>query len=182
MRGTIAAAAMVALCTGAQAEVKKFMNIGAGQLTPFYELVATPPDGWVLEKEASKQNGMQMLVPKGKTFGNAGALIYVKVSHKQKDLELPQFIANSQDRWRKSVPDSKITKLPEVARSNGRAAFQPFQYENPSRSQQAFEYVAFGEDGDKDGNTFTLMVVITGRDRKAIEKAATSYSAFLRAH
>jgi hypothetical protein len=178
----MAAAALASLCTAAQAEVKKFMNISGGQLTPFYELVATPPDGWIMEKEASKQNGVQMLVPKGKTFGNAEALIYVKVSHKQQDLELPQFIANSQERWRKSVPTTRITKLPEVARANGRAAFLPYQYENPGHPQQAFEYVAFGEDGDKDGNTFTLMVVITGRDRKQIEKAATSYNAFLRAH
>jgi len=182
MSWTIAMAAVIALGAPAGAEIKKFMNICDGKMCPFYELVATPPQGWAAEKDASKQNKVQMFVPRGKNFGNADALIYVKVSYKDKDLDLSQFISNSQQRWRGAVPDSKITKMPVVERTNGKAAFQPYQYENPGRPDQPFEYVAFGEDNDNEGNTFTLMIAVTGGDRKAIENAFAPYQAFLRAH
>jgi hypothetical protein len=180
---TMATAATIALGANAQAEVKKFMNVCGGKLCPFFELAATPPDGWVLEKEASKENRVQMLVPKGKDFHSAEALIYIKVLPQQGEANsLEEFIKVSQDRWRKSVPDTKITKMPEVARKNAKAAFQPYQYENPSQSQQAFEYVAFGEDTDPEGNKYFAMVVITGRNRASIEKAGAPYRAFLGAH
>lgn len=179
---TIAALSVMTLGAKAHAEVQKFMNISGGKMQPFFRLIATPPKGWIVEDEASKKYGMQVLVPKGKTFGDAPALIYVKVSFKQKDVDQVQFIKNSQDRWLEEVPDSKITKMPDVARANGKAAFLPYQYVNPSVPKQPFEYVAFGEDSDKDGNTFNLMVTITGGDRKVIEKASGAYNEFLRAH
>jgi hypothetical protein len=180
---TAATAATIALGANAQAEVKKFMNVCGGKLCPYFELAATPPDGWVLEKKASKQHGAQMLVPKGKDFHSAEALIYIKVLPQQGEANsVEEFIKVSQDRWRESVPDTKITKMPDVARKNGKTAFQPYQYENPSQPQQAFEYVAFGEDTDPEGNKYFAMVVITGRDRKKIEQAGGRYRAFLATH
>ena len=180
---TVATVATIALGANAHAEVKKFMNIcGAGKLCPSFELAATPPDAWVIEKDASKQAGMTMMVPKGKNYGNAETLIYIKVSPQQDNQSLEDFIKVSQERWRKATPDTKITKMPEVARKNGKAAFQPYQYENPSQPQQAFEYVAFGEDTDPEGNKYFAMVVMTGRNRKLIEQAGAPYRAFLGAH
>ncbi len=178
----MALAAMIALGTPANAEVKKFMNISGGKLAPFFELVVTPPKGWEAEPDASKKNKAQTFVPRGKDYHSAEAVIYVLVYYKPKELEQSQYISDSHERWRKSVPDAKITELPAVERANGKPAFRPYQYENPSRPQQAFEIVAFGEDGDKDGNMFNLKVVITGRDRKAVEKASVPYQTFLRTH
>jgi hypothetical protein len=179
----LALAIIIALGAPAAAEVKKFMKVCQGKLCPYFELATTPLEGWVLEQEASKQNGVQMLVPKGTNFHSAEALIYIKVLPQQGEANsLEEFIKVSQERWRKAAPDTKITKMPEVARKNGKAAFQPYQYENPSQPQQAFEYVAFGEDTDPEGNKYFAMVVITGRDRKHIEKAGAPYRAFLGAH
>lgn len=183
MSSAIAMVAMLALGAAAHAEVKKYMNITDGKMLPFFRLVTTPPKGWIVEEQASKKNGVEMFVPRGKNFGTADAVIYVMVDYKPKDSgDLSQYISDSHESWRKSVPDTKITEMPAVERANGKPAFRPYQYENPSRPQQAFEYVAFGEDGDKDGNTFNLKVVITGRDRKAIETASASYLSFLAAH
>jgi hypothetical protein len=182
-RWLLAFATMIALGAPATAEVKKFMKVCEGKLCPYFELATTPPEGWVLEKEATKENGVQMFVPKGTNFHSAEALIYIKVLPQQGEANsIEEFVKVSQDGWRNSVPDTKITKMPEVARKNGKAAFQPYQYENPSQPQQAFEYVAFGEDTDPEGNKYFAMVVITGRDRKQIEKAGAPYRAFLGAH
>jgi hypothetical protein len=174
---------LVLVPTSAAAEVKKFMQICDGQrLCPFYRLALTPPKDWVVEEAASKQYNMQMLVPRGLTFGNAPAVIYVKVSLRDKDQSLDEFVRVSQERWRRSVRDTKIDKQPDIERANGQPAYLSFRYVNPSRPQQAFEAVSFAHDKDSDGNEFTLMVVVTGSKKDAIDKAMTPYQAFLKAH
>ena len=176
--------AAIALCaeTSARAEVKKFMNICDGKMCPYYEAMLTLPEGWVEDKAATKQNKVQVIVPKGKNFGNAEALIYIKVSQQDKDRTLDELARTSQEQWRKSVPDSKISKLPDVKRANGRQAFVSARYENPSVPQQAYEIVSFAMDTDTDGNTFSLMVVMTGRSKKALDQAQKPYQALLSTH
>ena len=48
------------------------------QLCPSYQLVLTPPDGWVLDAKASAENKVQIMVPKGQSFATAEPLIYVQ--------------------------------------------------------------------------------------------------------
>jgi hypothetical protein len=38
------------------------------QLCPSYQLVLTPPDGWVLDAKATAENKVQILVRKGQNF------------------------------------------------------------------------------------------------------------------
>ena len=166
----------------AQAEVRKLMKLGPGTLIPYFELLLTPPKGWTEEKEASKQNGVQILVPRGRHFGNAPALMYVKVSNRLDKQSLEEFVGNSQKRWREQVTDTKIEKLTDVQRTSGQPAFASYRYENPSRPQQRFEAVSFGIDKDNDGNEFFVMVALTGRDKKAIDRGMTPYNAFLKVH
>ena len=168
----------------ASAEVKKFMRHcpERQQLCAFFDLVLTPPQGWLLDEQASRENRVQMLLPRGKTFHGADAVMYVRVSPKQKDQELAEFVRVSQQRWKESVPDSKITKLPDVERANGKPAFLSYRYENPSRPQQRFEAVSFAHDKDSDGNEFTVMVALSGMKKQAVDGAMKPYQAFLKAH
>jgi len=124
-----------------------------------------------------------MLVPKGKTFATAPALIYVQVFyHRDKQQTLDDFAKVSNTRWLANVPNAKITPPPAVERTNGKAGFLRFAFENPSRSQQAYELGAFGIDNDADGNEFVLDVVMTGATKAAIEGAEKDYIAVLKAH
>lgn len=177
------ALAMTLSAPSAHAEIRKLMLVGGGKLTPSFELILTPPKGWVEEKDASKENRVQMLVPRGKDFHSAPALLYVKISHRRdKQQSVEEFVGNSQKRWREEVPDTKIEKLPDVARTSGQPAYLSYRYENPSRPQQRFEAVSFGIDSDKDGNDYFVMVAVTGKDKKAIDRAMTAYNTFLKAH
>ncbi len=129
---------LFALCgfaAPATGEVQKFMHQCYGQLCPSYELVFTPPAGWVEDKEASKQNKVQMYLPRGRTFANADALIYVRVSWNPDKQKLEDFIRVSQERWRASVKGTKIEKLASVKRDNGKPNFASYRYQNPSRPQ-----------------------------------------------
>lgn len=185
------AVALVALAMsagGARAEVKKFAYLcgaheGVSQICAFYQIALTPPDGWVVEETASKQNNVQMLVPKGKNFASAPALIYVQVFyHRDKQQTLDDFAKNSNERWLGHVPNAKITPLPAVERTNGKADFLRFAFENPSRAQQAYELGAFGVDNDNDGNEFVLDVVMSGAAKAALDAAEKDYVALLKAH
>ena len=124
-----------------------------------------------------------MLVPKGKNFASAPALIYVQVFyHRDKEQTLDDFAKNSNERWLSHVLNAKIAPLPAVERTNGKAGFLRFAFENPRRAQQAYELGAFGIDNDADGNEFVLDVVMSGAAKAALEAAEKDYIAFLKAH
>jgi hypothetical protein len=166
------------------AEVQKFLNPCPGQkLCPSFRLVMTPPDGWVLDAEATKENDVQMLVPRGKTFANAQPIIYVQVFyHRDKQQTLEDFARLSNERWLATNKTAKISPLPPVARTNGKEGFLRFSFENPKTPQQAYEVGAFGIDDDKDGNQFVLNVVMSGDSKKALDRAEKDYLGFLKAY
>jgi hypothetical protein len=168
----------------ANAEVKKFLNpCGGQQMCPTYQLVMTPPDGWVPDEAASVKNKAQIIVPKGTTFATAEPLIYVQVSyHSNKDQSLANFAQTSNTRWVAANPNAKISELPAVPRANGKQGFLRFAFSNPSRDQQSYEIGAFGVDNDNDGNEFVLDVVMTGSSKQALDRADKDYVAFLKAN
>jgi len=182
--GAALACLLSAYSGSAKSEVMLYLDLcGAQMICPSYQLVVTPPPGWIVEKEATRRYMVQMMVPKGKTFGNAEALIYVKVyQHGDRKQPLADYARRSNARWRTAVPDTKISELSSVARANGKPGFLRFAYENPSKPEQAFEMDAFGYDFDKQGHEFVLQVVMTGRAKKQLELAEKDYIAFLKAH
>jgi len=182
----IVAAAAVALLAGSavpRAEVQKFVANCGNQLCPYFQITLTPPDGWVLDAQATRENKLQVLVPKGTTFRSAPALMYVQVFYlRDKTQSLSNFAETSNARWLAASKDAKIAPLPPVERANGKEGFVRFAFENPSKRKQPYEQGAFGVDSDKDGNTFVLDVVLTGLDKAALDRAEKDYIAFLKAH
>lgn len=166
----------------ARAEVEKFIQLNNGQMRPFFRLKFTPPNGWVQDMDASKKNGLPMYVPKGKDFGSAPAVMYVRVSFNSDKRSMDKFIEVAHERWREAVKDTKIDKIASEKRDNGQPDFLIYHFENPSRPQQAYEMIAYGEDKDKDGNPFFLMIALSAASQKALDGADTDYRAGLRAH
>jgi len=177
-------AAHLVAATAARAEVLKSMKLcAAQQLCPSYELILTPPDGWVLEPKASAENNVQIMVPKGTNYATVEPMIYVQVFYKRdKQQTLADFALASNARWIEPNPKAKITSLPAIERVNGKPAFLRFAFDNPGKAQQAYEVGALGADSDKDGNDFVLDVVMTGNSKAALERADAAYTAFLKAH
>ena len=173
------------LCTApARAEVQKLLHpCGGLQLCASYQLVLTPPDGWVIDEKASNENKVQIMVPKGQSFATAEPLIYVQVFyHPDKQQTLADFAHSSNARWLAANPKSKITEMPAVERTNGKPAFLRFATENPGKMQQAYEIGALGPDSDKDGNEFVLDIVMSGSSKQALDRADATYVAFLKAN
>lgn len=173
---------LVALGASASAEVEKFMQMGEGQLRPYFRLKFTPPQGWVQDAKASQENGPPIYVPKGMTFGDAPALMYIKVSYNSDKRTMDKFIEVAHERWKNAVSDSTIEKLAREPRASGKADFQIYRFVNPSKPQQAYELMAYGDDTDKDGNSCFLMIGLTAAEQKAIDAAEAAYRAGLRAH
>ncbi|MES1154883.1 MAG: hypothetical protein ABUL48_00490, partial [Pseudorhodoplanes sp.] len=166
----------------ASAEVEKFMAACDGKLCPQFRLKFTPPAGWTQDMEATKENGTPIYVPKGKDFGRAPALMYIRVTYNSDRRSLEEFIKVAHERWRAAVKDSKIDRLASEKRTNGQPDFQIYHFFNPDRPQQAYEMMAYGEDKDKDGNAFFLMIGLTAARQKALDDAEPAYRAGLHAH
>ena len=177
-------AALIFCSASARAEVQKFLNpCGAQQLCASYQLVLTPPEGWEIDKQASRQNKIQIIVPNGASFATADPLIYVEVFyHRDKQQTLADFARVSNARWVAANAKAKTSELAPVERSNGKPPFIRFVFENPDKAQQAYEIGAFGIDSDKDGNEFVLDVVVSGSSKEALDRADAAYVAFLKAH
>lgn len=79
---------------------------GVQQICAFYQIALTPLDGRMLEETANKQNEKQMLVPKGKNFASAPALIYVQVFYRH-DRQQTLDAKNSNERWLSHVPNAR---------------------------------------------------------------------------
>lgn len=165
-----------------RAEVEKFMTLNDGKLHPSFKLKFTPPQGWVQDMEATRKNGVPMYVPKGKTFDNAPAVMYIRVSYNSDKRAMDKFIEVAHERWRDDVKDTTIDKMASEKRANGEPDFQIYHFKNPSRDQQAYEMMAYGEDKDKDGNSFFLMIALSAASEKALDGAEAGYRAGLRAH
>jgi hypothetical protein len=104
---------------------------GGQKLCASYQLVLTPPDGWVLDKQASSENKVRIMVPKGQSFTTAEPLIYVQVFY-QPDKALAakrpskgdgnNYDPKSKVRFRLAVHPSRLASLapqddgPRVAR------------------------------------------------------------------
>lgn len=179
----VLAVTFVACTTLARAEVQKLINPCGQKLCAYYQIVLTPPDGWMLDAKATKDNKIQIVVPKGQSFTTADPLIYVQVFNRaDKPQALADFARTSNARWIAANPKSKVTELPLVERANGKPAFLCFAFENPGKAEQAFEVGAFGIDSDKDGNEFVLDVVMSGVSKEALDGANEAYLSFLKAH
>ena len=177
-------AALIFCSASARPEVQKFLNpCGAQQLCASYQLVLTPPEGWEIDKQASRQNKIQIIVPNGASFATADPLIYVEVFyHRDKQQTLADFARVSNARWVAANAKAKTSELAPVERSNGKPPFIRFVFENPDKAQQAYEIGAFGIDSDKDGNEFVLDVVVSGSSKQALDRADAAYVTFLKAH
>ncbi len=166
----------------AKAEVEKFIDISASALRPVFRLKFTPPEGWLGNAEGTKLFGLPVYVPKGENFHHAPAVIYVRVSYNENDRPISAFIEVSQERWKKAVPDTQVTKVANEKRNNGMSDFLVYTIRNPSLPKQGWEMLAYGEDKDKDGNKYFVMISITATSQKALDDAETAFRTALRTH
>jgi hypothetical protein len=173
---------LAAFATSAPAEVEKFMRTCDGRLCPYFRLKFTPPAGWVQDMEATRENDLQIYVPKGKTADDTDALMYIRVSYNSDKRSMGKFIEVAHQRWREAEKQSKIDRRAGEKRANGKPDFQVYHFFNPNSPQQAYEMMAYGEDTDKDGNAFFLMIGLTGAEQKFLDAAEAAYRAGLRAH
>ena len=71
--------AVIAVCSPAKSEIEKFMRVCSGKLCPYYRASVAVPEGWQEDEGSSRAMNVQIFVPQGKTFDNAGAIIYTTV-------------------------------------------------------------------------------------------------------
>jgi hypothetical protein len=161
-------------------QVEKVMRVCEGKLCPFFRAPIKVPDGWQDDEAASRRNNVTMLIPKGKTFGSAPAIIYVAVRANADKEPLATLVAREHENWKKRVPDATISRLPDVPRADEKGAFVQYRYEAPNLTSQGFERVATTADTDNEGNTFMVAIVITAQSKQALDAAEDAFLSILR--
>jgi hypothetical protein len=163
----------------ASADIEKFMNMCDGKLCPSFRASITIPEGWVEDKEASRELGVQMLLPKDKGFDEAPAKIYAMVHYNREKKAVASFLAPQVKEWRGLAKDAKVEKMPDLPRADGKAVYLRQKFQAPSLKQQAYEQVAVTGDGDKDGNSFVVVITLSSDTREAFDAAQDAYRQIL---
>jgi hypothetical protein len=166
----------------ARAEIEKFMRHCDGKLCPFFRASVTVPQGWVEDAEATRELGVQMMLPKGHDFENAPAKIYVLVRYNKDKKPVSAITQDTYRDWKNRAKNAKVSKLPETARANGKSAFERHQFEAPKLEEQGFETTALAADTDKDGNAYVVVVCLSANTREAFKSAEAAYLSILKAY
>jgi hypothetical protein len=178
----VAVAALGVVAAPARAEIEKFMRDCNGKLCAFYRASITVPEGWIENKEASRELGVQMLLPKGQNFDAAPAKIYALVRYNKDKQPVSAITRDTHRDWKERSEKAKVAKLTDVARANGKPAFERHQFEAPELDEQGFEQTALAADSDKDGNAFVVVLVLSANTREAYKANQAAYLSILKAY
>jgi hypothetical protein len=173
---------LLAASAPAKAEIEKFMRHCDGKLCVYYRASITIPEGWVEDPEAGRELGVQMLLPKGQAFEAAPAKIYVLVRYNKEKKPVSAIARDTYRDWHERAKNAKVTKLDDVARQNGKPAFERHQFDAPKLPEQGFEMTSLAADGDKDGNAYVVVVCLSANTREAMKSAEAAYLSILKAY
>ena len=179
----IATAITLSIMTvAAQADIKKMVQTCNAGLCPIFLPELPVPAGWRVDDEASKANGIVVLVPEGSSFGDAEAVIYARAFYNAEKRTIESRVEESNRHWLDAVKDAKIERLADIAARQPDVPFQLYRYSNPSTEQQTAEIVAFGEDTDKDGNPYGVQMVITAMGEAQLDRHRAVFLDLLKAY
>jgi hypothetical protein len=177
-----ALAALSLLAAPATAEIEKFMRDCDGKLCAYFKASITVPEGWAEDKEASRALGVQMLLPKDQPFEAAPAKIYALVRYNKDKQPVSAITRDTYRDWKERSKKAKIAKLADVARANGKPAFERHYFEAPELDEQGYETTSLVADSDKDGNPFVVVLVLSTNTRKAFKASEAAYLSILKAY
>jgi hypothetical protein len=175
-----ACAGLLAVAAPAKSEVEPMMRQCDMKLCAYYRASIKIPDGWVENKEASRELGVQMLLPRGQEFEAAPSKIYVLVRFDKKPLSAIRQQAYKD--WHERAKNGKVEKLADVARDSGKPAFERHQFDAPKLKEQGFEVTSLVADTDKSGRDYVVVFVLTANTREALKSAEASYLSILKAY
>jgi hypothetical protein len=127
--------------------------------------------GWRHDEDISRANGVNMLIPVGKTFSNAPAVMYARALFKPRIPEtrsLAQLIANDRATFETDVPGTVVSELPAIADGDGKT-LRCYSFFPPGKG--SWELVAYGEEGE-----FYLVFTVSGNAKAALNRATTDFS------
>jgi hypothetical protein len=139
---------LLAAATVADAEVVK-MAVPSDSGLRLYWWPALPiPKGWQHDDEVSREREVNVILPIGKSFDDAPAVIYARADYKPR---LPQvhsladYIHQDKADIGSQSPTAAIADRPDVKTGDG-ATLKVVSYALPAKRQ--WELVAYGEEGD----------------------------------
>ena len=166
--------ALLVLPTATVAEIYKLAVPTDNGLQLYWWPILPVPAGWVHDEDASRSSGVNMLIPLGKTFAGAPAVIYARADYKPRlpDIHsLAEYVANDRTELAKESATTVISKLPDVKTGDGRP-LQVISYVIPSRHQ--WEVAAYGEEGD-----FFLLITLSASSEAGFNDARTVFYGML---
>ncbi|MHA6206270.1 hypothetical protein ACXU4B_17720 [Dyella soli] len=161
---------LVFVSTPVSAEVEKTALMCKSSICFYWWPKLPELTGWHHDHDGSYQINANVLVPDGKTFADAAAVIYVEAIYKPRVPELTSvdaLIASDKTQFLEGKPGTLINDSPGLITGDGKT-LKSFTF-FPSK-QGDWERVSFGEEGD-----FYLIFTVSSRSEQAYRDAEPVY-------
>ncbi len=160
-------------------EIKKMAKSCENKICFWFQTQVKPPNGWVVDADASRENLVTILLPDKKKLTFDDPMIYVQTAYRPDAMSFDDMVAKDLENLRKgATPRAKITPIGEAARA-GKPPFKLFLFENPDAPRQAVEKIAYELETLPNGERYYLTVVDTAANRRAIDGSEGAYTQVL---
>lgn len=174
MNRALLIAAVLFISGASEAEIYKLAVPSDSGLELHWWPVVNVPAGWIHDKGASEANGVNAIVPIGRTFSDAPAVIYARAIFKPRDpgtKSLTQLINDDASDFKEHFPGTRIEERQPIRDADGKDhryfSFSPTDL-------GSWELVAYGEEGD-----FYLIFTVSGSTKAALSKAQPDFEHIL---
>ena len=165
--------ALLPLAAGA--EVEKFAVVCETRMCFYWWPKVPPLPGWHQDRARSIEQDANVLVPDGRSFGDAPAVVYARAVYKPRVPEsasLKAFIDQDRRTFLEKRPDIAIAEAGTVATGDGHAWRSLTFF--PGRGGP-WERVVYGEEGD-----FYLIFTLSANDKAAYDRAAPLFESWMK--
>ena len=133
------------------------------------------PRGWAIQGKSEGANGLAtVFYPKGSTFADAEAVMYVNTARREKQEKLDDFIARDLEALRKESPGAKAEKRKPIDTAEGRRAEVWAIAGDKWNNQEAIAFLA--ED------TVFVTLVLTARTADAYKASLPAFGQLVRSY
>ncbi len=136
------------------------------------------PDGWMQIRQTSEQENINFLVPK--TASDTRVFIYANaIDHQGQSDTLDGFISDDIASFKTHNPGITVTEEVSLTTADGQT-LRVFRFD--PASQGRWELAAYGQETDKDGNTYFLDFVLSGKTQALRDDNLGAYKAIIAAY
>jgi hypothetical protein len=161
-------------CAAAPAEEAK-ESIGGIVYGEDHAFVVDAPEGWVLDNKSGVGQGLYaVFYPKGESWENATAVMYVNTAKREESDTVATLIEYDTAQFKRGNPDVSVEKAARITTSDDKEAEVRYFTGDQWGNSEAVAYI--------EEETIFVLIVLTSRTKEAFESAKPAFGDLVKSY